>query len=140
MARDFDVDVVGLSSYPGFTFSDPSKVPDDHFRRYLVAGGKPVIFVEGGWGSVPNDANPGSPEQQAAYYRRLFELLDGVQAELALPIVFTDLDLADPGWGLTPERQAILLFFARMGIVDINGRPKLAYGVWEERFRLPLKK
>ncbi len=138
MARDFDVDVVGLSSYPGFSYADPSKIPDDHFRRYLVAGGKPVIFVEGGWASVPVLANPGSPELQAAYYRRLFELLDGVQAELALPIIFTDLDLRHPGWGLTAERQIILEYFARMGIVDIEGQPKPAYAVWQERFKRPL--
>lgn len=131
MAREFDVDVVGLSSYPGFSFASPEAIPYGYFRPFVEATGKPVLLAEGGWSSGPGG---GSPEQQAAYLAALFDELEAVQAELVLPLLFADLDLADPGWGLPPDRAATLAYFAHMGIVDASLTAKPAFAVWAARF------
>ncbi len=135
LAKDFDVDAIGLSSYPGFVYSDPSQIPDDYYQRFADVTGKPLLMAEGGWSSAggPNF----TPEKEAAYYQREFQLLDGVHAELAILLLYNDLDLSDPAWGLTPDRQATLQNFANMGIVDIHGSPKPAYAVWQSVFARP---
>lgn len=135
MVREFDTDAVGLSSYPGFAFASPASIPDDYYRRFLEAGGKPLLMAEGGWGSAGDPNN--TPANQAAYYTRMFGLLDGVQAELAILLLYPDLDLSDPAWGMPPDRAAILGHFATMGIVDTHGVAKPVYAVWEERFKRP---
>lgn len=137
MTRDFDVDVVGLSSYPGFSFSNPADIPDDYYRRFKEVSGKPVLMAEGGWGSAGGPNN--SPANQAAYYQRMFDLLDGVQAELAILLLYQDLDLADPAWGVPASRLATLQHFATMGIVDVAGAAKPVHAVWVERFERPLR-
>jgi hypothetical protein len=139
MTREFDLDVVGLSSYPGFSFAAPADIPDDYFRRFQRASGKPLLLAEGGWSSAPGGfgAGSGGSAQQADYFSRLFTLLDGVQAELVVMLLFSDLDLSDPAWGLPPDRAATLQNFAHMGIVDTTLSPKPAYSVWAERFKRP---
>lgn len=136
LTREFDVDVVGLSSYPGFSFSSPAEIPIDYFRRFEVASGKPLLMAEGGWGSAGGPNN--SPANQAAYYQRMFDLLDGVQAELAILLLYQDLDLSEPGWGFTPDQVSILTHFASMGMVEITGALKPVHAVWEERFQRAL--
>lgn len=140
LTRTFDIDVLGLSSYPSFFFSDPSAIPDDYFRGLQIAAGKPVIMAEGGWSSDPlgTGETPASLAQQKAFYERFFALMDSVQPELIILLLFADLDLeawlaaAGPGTnvaGLAP--------FARMGITASNFAPKPALAVWDERFKLP---
>ena len=92
-----------------------------------------MLLAEGGWASA-GGANF-TPEKQAAYYRRLFELLDGAHAQLAILLLYNDLDLANPAWGLPPDRQQILQNFATMGIVDTQGMAKPAFAIWEQRFK-----
>ena len=138
MVRDFDVDAVGISSYPGFVYSDPAQIPANYYQRFADAGGKPLLMAEGGWSSAggPNF----TPQKESAYYARMFDLLDGVHAELVILLLFNDLNLADPSWGLPADRQATLQNFANMGIVDTSGAPKPAYAVWQERFKRPLQR
>jgi hypothetical protein len=139
LLHDFDIDVLGLSSYPVFTFHDPSEIPGDYYLRLAAESGKPVIQVEGGWGSAPSTmaSDRGSPQQQAAYLQRLFELLEGVKAELVVSLTYSDLDLADPSWHLPRDRMAILGNFASMGIVDTSLKPKPAFAIWEEQRKRP---
>ncbi len=132
-------DVLGLSSYPGFFFEDPADIPSDYYRRFAVASGKPLIQVEGGWSSTATSvAGPSTPELQAAYFRRLFQLLDGVDAELVVLLVFADLDLDDPAWGMPADRLEGLRNFATMGVVTSSLQQKPAYAVWEQVFERPL--
>ncbi len=138
LTREFDIDVIGLSAYPGFSFASPADIPLDYLSRFHLESGKPLLMAEGGWGSAGGVYN--SPANQAAYYERVFDLLDGVQAELAILLLYQDLDMSDPGWGVSPERAAIVEWFSSMGIVDIAGAPKPVYAVWEERYRRPLKR
>lgn len=128
LVDDFDVDVLGLSSYPFFVWPTPAEIPDDYFSRFRVATDLPLILVEGGWSSESVDGLQGSPEAQAEFLRRFEELLDGVESPLWVMLIFADFDVG--AFGLTPERQSALGRFSRMGIVDTELRPKPAYDVW----------
>ena len=139
MVEEFDVDAVGLSSYPGFFFSDPSEIPADYYRRFLaVAGRKPLIQVEGGWPSTSVAMGAGTEAKQAAYFRKLFQLLDSVEAELVVALLFADLAIDDPRWPITPELRESLRNFGSMGIVNANYTAKHAAVAWDAEFRRPI--
>jgi hypothetical protein len=139
LTREFDVDVFGLSSYPSFFFESPTDIPDDYFRRMHVAAGKPVILFEGGWSSDPlgQGESPATLAAQAAYVQRLFELLDLVEAELAILLLFADMDLdayaaAAPGLNVDGLKA-----FSKMALVRSDLSPKPAFEVWKQRFSMP---
>lgn len=142
LVHDFaSTDVVGLSSYPVFFWDRPEDIPDDYYRRFAEESGKPLIQVEGGWSSERTawmaPSREASPGAQARYFATLFRLLDAVEAELLVLLLYSDLDLSHPGWGLSDEDREGLLNFARMGIVDTNLSPKPAYEAWEQAFARP---
>ena len=58
LVHDFDIDGVGISSYPIFSFPDPAEIPNDYYQRLAVESGKPLIQVEGGWGSAATSMAP----------------------------------------------------------------------------------
>lgn len=127
---DFDIDALGLSSYPVFVFDEPADVPIDYFDRFDAETDLPLIMVEGGWNSEPTQWAPStSPEQQAGFFRRYADLLDRVSAEAWVMLTFADLDIAS--LGLPPDRAEGLSNFAFMGIVDTNLGRKPAYSDWE---------
>jgi len=129
---DFDIDALGLSSYPVFAFDTPAQVPADYFTRFADATSLPLIFVEGGWNSAQTPSTSGTPQEQADWVTRYGDMLDGVNAKLMVLLTFTDLDIAS--LGLPPDRAAGLSNFAFMGILDTELRRKLAYGAWADLF------
>ncbi len=132
---DFDIDVLGLSSYPVFAFDRPDQIPPDYFSIFRDYTDLPFILVEGGWSSAPTTWSDGTPQQQTEFFRIYERLLDGVDAELWVFLIYADMDLE--GWGLPPERQATLSNFAHMGIVDVDFTPKPAYAEWERILARP---
>lgn len=133
---DFDIDGLGLSSYPVFVFETPADMPDDYFRPFREATDLPLIMVEGGWSSRPTQAYDATPEEQVAFFRRFEGYLDAVEAELWVMLIFADLDIGS--LGLPPDRAATLSLFAFMGIVDSGLRRKPAYAEWARIFGRPL--
>jgi hypothetical protein len=134
----FNIDALGLSSYPSFGFAHPADMPDNYYQRFAQASSLPLLQVEGGWSSAGSAWGPGSPADQAAYIDRLSILLDGVRARLWITLIFADLNLADPSWGLPPDRQAALLNFASQGLTASDFTPKPAYAEWQAIFSRPL--
>ena len=135
---DFDIDALGLSSYPVFAFDTPADVPADYFMSFAAATSLPLIFVEGGWNSADTQLTNGTPQEQADWVSRYAQMLDDVDAELMVLLTFTDFDI--PALGLPPDRAATLSNFAFMGIFDTELRRKAAYGAWVawfERLRAP---
>lgn len=126
---DYEVDGLGLSTYPVFVLEDPSEIPADFFSRFDEATEKPLLLVEGGWGSKPTAATQGTPAEQADFFRRVAGLLDDVEAEAWVFLIYADLDL--PTYGLPPDREAALSNFASMGIVGSDFEPKPAAAVWD---------
>jgi len=133
---DFDIDALGLSSYPVFAFDAPSDIPDDYFQVFADATDLPLILVEGGWSSADVPWSTGTPEEQVAFVNRFEELLDGVGARAWVMLTFTDLDI--DAYGLDPERAAGLSNFAHMGIMDTSLHRKPAYTEWKRVFERPL--
>ncbi len=138
LIANFNVDALGLSSYPSFAFAHPADIPDIYYQRFAQATSLPLLQVEGGWSSVSSAWGSGSPTDQALYYARVGALLDGVHAKLWLGIVYADLNLADPSWNLPPDRQAMLQNFASQGITTSDFTPKPAYAAWQLLFDRPL--
>ena len=134
LIEDFDVDALGLSTYPVFVLDDPSRIPADFFSRFDDATDLPLLLVEGGWNSGPTPNTGGTPAEQADFFRRIASLLDGVDARVWVFLFYADLDI--PSLDLPPDRQG-LANFSRMGIVDRDFRPKPAFAVWDSVFGIP---
>ncbi len=127
------VELLGLSSYPYFGWSDPDQLPTDYYRRILNGRSLPVMVVEGGWSSASVLNLTSSPATQAKYFRRHLELLSQTTAIGWLQLAPTDLDLpffpADLRDAIRP--------FASLGVFDAALRPKPALAVWDSVFALP---
>ena len=135
LADSFDVDLLGLSTYPVFVFDAPAEIPDEYFSRFRESTDLPLALVEGGWASEDSDVFEADPEEQVAFFRRMEELLDGVDAELWAFLLYADLDV--PSLGLPAERAEALARFSRMGVVDTQLEPKPAHAAWVEIFERP---
>jgi hypothetical protein len=83
---------LGLSTYPFLGgFAEPEQVPSDYFSR-VNAARLPLLVVEGGWTSA--GAFGSTPDRQARWIRRQFELAEQAQARHVFQLLFTDLDEA----------------------------------------------
>lgn len=133
---DFDIDALGLSSYPVFVYEDPVKIPDNYLLRFREATDLPLLMVEGGWSSKNTASFEATPQEQAAFYRRFETFLDGVDAELWITLLYADLDIQ--ALNLPPDRAETLSNFAFMGIADSDFNRKPAYDAWKEIFERPL--
>jgi len=138
LIADFNIDALGLSSYPSFQFAHPADIPANYYQRFAQATSLPLIQVEGGWSSAISPWGDGTPIDQAKYFARIGSLLAGVGAKLWVMLFYNDLNLADPSWNLPPDRQAVLQNFATMGITNTALAPKPAYWDWKRLFERPL--
>lgn len=128
--RDFPfATALGLSSYPYLAgFAEPEQVPTDYFSRVNSAG-LPLLVVEGGWTS----SGGSSPDRQARWIRRQFQLATQAQARHVFQLLFTDIDEASfgqaPGSPISP--------FATIGLVSTELAPKPALSEWDAAFARP---
>ncbi len=136
LISDFDINALGLSSYPVFVFDSPDKVPDNWFANFAAATNLPLIMVEGGWSSAATAWGNGTPQEQVDFIKRYEQLLDGVKAEAWVMLTFTDLDVN--ALGLDPDRALELSNFAHMGVLDAQLHRKPAYAEWQRVFDRPL--
>ncbi len=127
------IDLLGLSSYPYFGWSDPAQMPDDYYSRLLGGRSMPVMVVEGGWASGSSTSFTSSPAVQARYLARQAALLERTTVLGWLQLTPTDIDLgsfpADLRDQLTP--------FATLGVLDVNLAAKPALAVWDSLFSRP---
>jgi hypothetical protein len=121
------IQAVGLSSYAYLGgFEDPEELPIDYYSRVTDGTSLPELVVEGGWTSTSVAGVTSSPEEQARWTRRHFELLDHAKARAVFQLTFTDLDLSSFPPSVLP--------FAYLGLVDTELRPKPALAVWDSVF------
>jgi hypothetical protein len=137
--RDFTdfpfIQLLGLSSYPYFGWSDPDDLPVDYYRRILAGRSLAVMVVEGGWasGSLAGPvAFASNPAKQARYFRKQAELLAGVGAVGWLQLTPTDIDVA----AFPADLQEAIRPFSSLGVFDSNLAAKPALAVWDSLFRL----
>jgi hypothetical protein len=132
--RDFSfVTALGLSSYPYLGgFAEPEQVPLDYYGR-VNASRLPLLVVEGGWTSANVGGIASSPDKQARWIRRQFELATQAESRYLFQLLFTDLDLV--AFGQTGNPQ--LAPFATMGLVTTELVPKPALAAWDAAFAMP---
>jgi len=122
--------VLGLSSYPYFGWTQPEDLPLDYYSRLVAGRNMPVMVTEGGWASASAGGIVSSPALQARYVARHAALLDAVRARALLQLQFTDVDLA----GVPPPVPANLPLFASIGLADSDFVPKPALAAWDALF------
>jgi hypothetical protein len=78
----------------------------------------------------------GTPEKQAAYYRKLLALAQKREFAFLISSVHQDYDaLWEKIKGRSPE---LFKVWRDCGLLDESGKPRPAYQVWKEYFALPL--
>ncbi|MCE9628207.1 MAG: hypothetical protein K8R56_09865 [Candidatus Eisenbacteria bacterium] len=126
--------VLGLSSYPYFSWGTPEALPPDYYSRLLNGRTMPVGITEGGWTSETVAAFPSSPELQRRYIVRQSQLLETVNAQAWFQLTYTDIEVFAGGLGVPP---ATLAPFARTGLVDTTLAGKPARTEWDAVFARP---
>lgn len=129
-------ELIGLSSYPYFVYSDPSAIPADYYSRIRTEAARPVMVVEGGWSSRPVGPIVSTETRQRNYLARQAELLDRAEAVLVVQLTFADFDVAS----FPPPVPENLGPFVYLGLVNSTLQPKPALSVWDSVFRIPLKR
>jgi hypothetical protein len=122
--------MLGLSSYPYFGWTQPEDIPTDYYSRLVASRDLPVMVVEGGWASASGAGIVSSPQLQARYVMRHAALLDAVKARALLQLQFADVDLAS----VPPPVPANLPLFASIGLADSDFAPKPALAAWDALF------
>lgn len=129
---------LGMSSYPYFRYNTPDDIPDDYYSRIASGTGLHVFVSEGGWTSKTLTAGSyqisSSEGEQASYMQRQKDLLSNCAAVAWFQLTFTDIDLT----GIPPGTPDIIRYFAFLGLVDTNFRPKPALQEWDKVFALNL--
>jgi hypothetical protein len=124
--RDFPFsEVLAISSYPYFVYSDPDQIPLDYYARITNGRAIPIMVVEGGWTSAAVGSIQSSPAKQAAYVRRHEKLLDSAKAIAVFQLNYTDIDLT--AYQPLPAGSTLPLF-ASIGFVNalLASKPALA--------------
>jgi hypothetical protein len=123
------VDFVGISTYPGFAFADPSQVPADYYRQLTAFTEKPIAIAETGWASREQaGVISGSEEQQAAFLERVLE--DAEALSMPFAIWFA---IWDPAYARGTASSA----FEHVGLLTTDETEKPAWGAWDEAARRP---
>ena len=134
-------DLVAVSYYP-FFMDEPDRLKalgwiEEHFDRFE----KPYAMVE------TNDAADrtpipgtetvivGTPEKQAAYYRELLSMAQ--RRKFAFVISFVHQDYDGLWEKIKATAPALFIAWRDCGLLDQDGKPRPAYGVWKEYFELP---
>jgi len=136
-------DLVAVSYYPFFVPERDRLAALDWMTGQFDSFKKPYAMVE------TNDAAErlplpeakvviaGTPEKQAAYYRKLLALAQERDFVFVISFIHQDYDAL---WkkieNVSPE---LFIAWRDCGLLDENGRPRPAYTVWKEYFRLPKK-
>lgn len=127
-------ELLGLSSYPYFVYSDPDAIPADYYSRIRTEAGKPVMVVEGGWTSRTVGPIASTEAVQRKYIVRHAELLDRAGALLVVQLTFADFDVA----ALPPPVPENLGPFVYIGLVNPSLQAKPALAAWDSVFRIRL--
>jgi hypothetical protein len=143
VAQDFIdfpfIQELGLSSYPYFTYADPSDIPIDYYSKLVIGKTLPVFVSEGGWTSHDLNANGtviiSDSLKQQRYITRQSQLLDNANAIGLFSLTFTDIDLSSIAAGTPPD----IAYFAYLGLVDTALQPKPALSAWDAVFSRPLR-
>ena len=119
-------DAIGISSYPFKTLSPTrhgavDELSADYYKQMAAHTQLPIIFMELGWSA--DDSYGGSPESQAAFIKRLPELLAGMDVRMI-------------NYNFLYDAKGFGGAFDEMGLLDGSGKHRPALTEWNAlRFR-----
>ncbi|MGW8179746.1 MAG: hypothetical protein ACWGQW_13455 [bacterium] len=113
---DFEADIAVFTLYPCLVYGDPADIPEDYLTEIAEHTDKPIAFSEMGWFREGFKGWESSPEEQAAYIDRYFELSASIDPVFTIWSFYYD--------------QATFEPFRTMGLLDVNGTETAGLEAW----------
>lgn len=129
-----NLDVWAISTYPFVAFKHASEIPPDYYTPLLTRTEKPLAVAEGGVNSRDIGQFHGEKQDQVDYLNALHSQI-GSRLAFWIYLLLNDIDgpayrdfLADNDM----ENNAdTILWFAAVGLRELDGAPKPALQVWD---------
>jgi hypothetical protein len=120
------MDLAAFTTYPFLDAASPADLPDGYYSQIATHTSAPIAFTEIGWPSAPLSTAPtseygGSPDEQAAFVRRFFELTQGLDVRAELWAFPNDLNPDFPNAAMTS-----------VSLRDNHGTAKPALAAWQD--------
>ena len=129
-----NLDVWAISSYPFVAFDSAADIPPDYYTPLLTRTGKPLAVAEGGVNSRAIGQFHGTPQDQVDYLNAIHAQL-GNRLSFWIYLILNDIDgeayrdfLAKNGMQANADT---ILWFAAVGLRELDGTPKPAMQVWD---------
>ena len=128
------LDIWAISSYPFVAFDSAADIPSDYYTPLLSRTNKPLAIAEGGVNSRAIGQFKGTPQDQVDYLNAIHTQL-GNRLTFWIYLILNDIDgeayrdfLAQNGMATNADT---ILWFAAVGLRELNGTPKPALQVWD---------
>ena len=117
------IDLLAVSSFPGFVFKTASEMPVGYYGQLQGRSSHPIAFVSLGWGTSSSSPDPDLvlEGEQANFLRRAMAEAENLSARMVIWYLARD-PVISPVSGFDPLRTS--------GLYRLDGRPKLAWMVW----------
>ena len=125
-----DLDMIGISTYPGFIYEDPETFPSDYFDP-LTKTGKPVGIFETAWPATDSR----SETDQDIYLKWLLSQVPVTGFQLIIWTSANDTLRSSDRLGRFEIVEGIPAWFGSLGLWDIDSKPKLAARTWQLALR-----
>ena len=128
------LDVWAISTYPFIAYRSAREIPADYYSPLAARTRKPLAVAEGGYTTRNIGLLRGTPQDQVLFLRALHGQLGG-RLLFWIHTVFADFSLES--YAPLLKQQGIeadiptLGWFAHVGLVDAEGRPKPGLTVWD---------
>ncbi len=144
-------DYMAVSCYPYMRGHTPDNLPQDWFSEVAeLAPSKPFAIAEAGYpsedvvGRLVRDQNVrvrASTQWQARYTRFILNETNRLNGKFVVWFFFHDYDdFLDQFEGEELRRIQFLRWWRDNGMVDADGSPREALGIWDEWLQLPLSR
>lgn len=113
---DFESDIAAFTLYPCLIYGDPAEIPDDYLTEITEYCDQPIAFTEMGWFREGFPGWESSPEEQAEFIDRYFELSESIDPVFTIWSFYYDQGTFEP--------------FCTMGLLDVNMTETAGLEAW----------
>lgn len=113
---DFESDLAVFTLYPCLVYGDPSEIPDDYLTEITEYTDQPIAFSEMGWFREGFTGWESSPDEQARFIDRYFELAEPIEPVFTIWSFLYDQDTFEP--------------FNTMGLLDVDMTETAGWDAW----------
>jgi hypothetical protein len=113
---DFESDLAVFTLYPCMIYGDPSEIPDDYLSEITTHSDQPIAFSEMGWFREGFPGWESSPQEQAEFIDRYFELVEPLDPVFTIWSFYYDQGTFEP--------------FCTMGLRDVNMTETAGLEAW----------